>query len=442
MVFGHGSLFALFFAGICLTGWLAGCGEDSIGLSQQSAALMPAPVAASVVASAAAPVAVRVVAGGESKVHASHVRRMIIGPHVNQPSSFPGYGGFVGWESPLRLADGTMMVGFSAGYWHVSLPTPLHVPAPLLSSWQGVGFPMGVEAPTGGRAMYVRSLDGGRTWSRPETLIDTPWDDRHPSFVQLRDGTILAMLFTYPGYGDYSQSPELAYHTAFIRSTDGGRTWDRELRRLPSPFLADASDGPPVQLADGSVVVAAYGQPSSGAQYQIGIFRSTDSGLNWEHLSTVSADHTMSESSLVQLPSGRLVLLARSEGDIAFSDDLGRTFSTPRSFGIRMFEPGLLRLRDGTLMALHGSPNAGGLRVILSNDGGQTWLAPAPNAGFTVDSGVYGYGKGIELPDGSVYVVYIDSGGHRSDDARNEAIWALRIKVRPDHQGIDLLPPF
>ena len=139
---------------------------------------------------------VRIVEGGESIAQAVECRRMLVGPGVNQPDPFPGHEGFVGWESPLRLRDGTMLVGFSAGYWHASPPTPLRVPPEKIKNWQQLGMPIGIDAPRGGRAMSIRSVDGGRNWSKPETLIDTPWDDRHPNFVELPDETILCTFFT------------------------------------------------------------------------------------------------------------------------------------------------------------------------------------------------------------------------------------------------------
>jgi hypothetical protein len=107
---------------------------------------------------------------------------------------------------------------------------------------------------------------------------------------------------------------------------------------------------------------------------------------------------------------------------------------------MRMFEPSLLSLSDGTLLCLHGSYGAGGQRAIFSTDGGQTWIAPALHHGFAVDSSVYGYGRGTLLPDGSVFMAYIHTGGHAAKDARTEAIWGMRLRVRSDHSGIDLLP--
>lgn len=384
-------------------------------------------------------VEVKVVSGGEASAKATECRRMLVGPGVNQPDPHPGYAGFVGWDAPLRLRNGTLLVSFSTGYWHASPPTPLKLDAKTLATWKKLGMP-DVAAPRGGRAMLIRSTDNGKTWSKPETILDTPWDDRSPDLVELPDGTILCTLFTYPGLEDAQGDPAVACRTAVIRSTDGGRTWEQELRRLPSPFGSDATDGPAIVLKDGSVLLAVYGSPSKGVPEQNAIFRSRDQGRSWELLSVIKADHEMSESALAELPDGRLVLIARPQGDITWSSDGGRSWTKPVSFGMRMYEPGLLVLRDGTLLCLHGSYGAGGFRAIWSTDGGQTWIAPAAKYGFVVDRAVYGYGRGIELPDGSVLAVYIHTGGHATRDAQTEALWAIRLRVRADHSGIDLLP--
>ncbi len=385
-------------------------------------------------------VEVKVVAGGEASAKSAECRRMLVGPGVNQPEPHPGYYGFLGWDAPLRLRDGTLLVSFSTGYWHASPPTPLRIGEKNLAAWTKMGMPTNVDAPRGGRAMLIRSTDNGKTWSKPETILDSPMDDRSPDMIELPDGTILCTLFTYSGAEPPVKDPELATRTAIIRSTDGGKTWEPTLHRLPSPFIFDATDGPAIVLKDGSVLLAVYGSPAVGVPEQNAIFRSTDSGKTWELLSVIKSDHEMSESSVAQLPDGRLVLITRSEGDIAWSSDGGRTWTPPVSIGIRMYEPGLLVLRDGTLLCLHGSYGAGGLRAIFSTDGGQTWIAPNAKYGFAVDPSVYGYGRGIELPDGSVLAVYLHTGGHRTHDAQTEALWAIRLRVRPDHSGIDLLP--
>ena len=44
------------------------------------------------------------------------------------------------------------------------------------------------------------------------------------------------------------------------------------------------------------------------------------------------------------------------------------------------------------------------------------------------------------LPDGTVSLVYLHTGGHRPEHARTEALWGLRVKIHDDAGGIDILP--
>ena len=370
---------------------------------------------------------------------ASAHRRMLVGPGHNQPEPFPGYTGFVGWASPCLLRNGDMLVTFSAGYWHASPPTPLVGDPDTIREWARIGMPQNLEAPTGGRAMIMRSTDRGRTFSRPETLIDTPADDRHPSVIELADGTLLCSFFAYTG-------PHDRCGTHVVRSFDGGQTWEKDACKLPSPMGWDGTDGAWAQMEDGSVLLAVYGGVESvGGMSHIGLFRTKDSGETWEMVSVVKCEHEMSEPGLALLPDGRLVLMTRPEGDIAWSEDGGETWSSPVSFGMRMYEPGLLVTQDGTLVCTFGTYNGhdgiSGLHVILSRDGGETWAAPAADYGFTLDGSVYGYGRGVLLPDGSIYTTYLDNGAFTVEQVARESIWAVRFRIREDGRGIETLPP-
>ena len=389
------------------------------------------------------PPAVKVVQGGDPAQDYRECRSMLVGPGVNQPDPYPGYGGFVGWQSPIVLVDGTMLVGFSSGYWHASPPTAYFAENPAaMEKWKKIGMPTDVDAPRGGRAEIIRSTDGGKTWSKPTVLLDTPWDDRAPNFCQLKNGTILCSLFTYPGpmAADLARDPNKTALTGIICSFDNGRTWEQEPKRLPVPFVFDATDGPIIELQDGSALICVYGKTVDAQHDMVAFCRSTDGGDTWEFLSTVSTDHEMSETGVAQLPDGRLVLIARPEGDISWSRDGGRSWTKPVPLGIRLFEPRLMTLRDGTLLCLHGSYGKGGFRAMFSTDGGQTWTCPDEKWGFPVDPSVYGYGQAVELPDGSVWAAYIHTGGHTTKDAKTEALWSIRLRVRPGHDGIDLLP--
>ena len=414
-----------------------------IVLFAAAAALCSASVLLAEDARAPVSPAVKVIQGGDPAQDYRQCRSMLVGPDVNQPDPYPGYGGFVGWQSPIVLHDGTMLVGFSSGYWHASPPTAYFAENPAaMEKWKKIGMPTEIDAPRGGRAEIIRSTDAGKTWSKPTVLLDTPWDDRAPNFCQLKDGRILCSLFTYPGPSatDLARDPAKTALTGIIRSFDNGKTWEQEPKRLPVPFVFDATDGPIIELQDGSALICVYGKTVDAPHDMVAFCRSTDGGDTWELLSTVSGDHEMSETAVAQLPDGRLVLIARPEGDVAWSSDGGRSWSKPVSFGIRLFEPRLMTLRDGTLLCLHGSYGKGGFRAMFSTDSGRTWTCPDEKWGFSVDPSVYGYGQAVELSDGSVWAAYIHTGGHSTEAARTEALWSIRLRVRPGHDGIDLLP--
>jgi hypothetical protein len=76
--------------------------------------------------------------------------------------------------------------------------------------------------------------------------------------------------------------------------------------------------------------------------------------------------------------------------------------------------------------------------LAISAPTGGTWIALAKGHGFLVGSS-YGYGKAMGLSDGSLFIAYIATGGHRTEDARSNAIRCIRLRVRADHSGLDLL---
>ena len=80
----------------------------------------------------------------------------------------------------------------------------LHV---VWSNWNGANADV----------VYMRSTDGGATWTSPVTIAGGPGDQFFP-WVAARNGTVYASWFNRAGTGD-------TYSIAGAASTDGGATW-------------------------------------------------------------------------------------------------------------------------------------------------------------------------------------------------------------------------
>lgn len=123
-----------------------------------------------------------------------------------------------------RLADGELVAVFYAGYGHVSLPK--------------------ADAPKGGRICLMRSKDNGRTWSEPVALVDLDGDDRDPSIMQTKQGTLICSFMTYHGRAEVPVS----FVVRVMQSFDQGKTCGKHLslsllpsRRSPPPAAPSLS---------------------------------------------------------------------------------------------------------------------------------------------------------------------------------------------------------
>ena len=358
-------------------------------------------------------------------------RSMLVGPWVHHPEEYQGYNGFVAWPGITRLKSGRLLLTFSSGYWHASPPLNRDIlKDPECSEkfyeWEKIGMPY-INAPRGGRAHMMHSDDQGLTWTDPVTLVDTELDDRHPTILELDDGTLLCTFFAY-------RFPGVA-QAKYILSHDHGQTWSDPME-LPGDAAA-FGNGSAIQLMDGSIVIAAdQDSPKEG----IAILRSTDRSETFDLASVVEKDYPQFEPTIAQLKDGQLVLITRPKGDISWSKDNGETWTPPVSTGVPLFDPHLVVMPNGVLACFHASYKVGGLHVMLSPDNGHTWHVPKEQIGYAIDPSVYGYSHPVLLPDGTVYLVYIHTGGHRPADARTQALWSLRIRINDNADGIEILP--
>jgi hypothetical protein len=261
-----------------------------------------------------------------------------------------------------------------------------------------------------GRLDWIASRDGGRTWSKPEVIVDSEWDDRNPAAGVMRDGTVVvayAEASTYNARGEFDVGAG-SYTPRCVRSTDGGRTWSKPVTIETKPIPNASPYGHIVTQDDGTSLMSLYQFPSERAF----LLRSRDSGRTWIDVSELPGHD---ETALIACRRDRILAFARPDGsrthglEISESLDGGRTWTAPTP----MLKPGqwpfdVLRLRSGHLLVTHGNRTGPfGVGALLSTDDGKTWQ-PVPRGLLADDaeSGDCGYPSGVQLDDGTIVTLF------------------------------------
>ena len=279
-----------------------------------------------------------------------------------------------------------------------------------------------------GRLDWVRSTDGGRTWTL-KLLVDGPMDHRNPAVGQLKDGTVLVAYEIDRSYGPNGE--RLKDFTSgglyTMRSNDRGDTWKGPFK-LPISLEDCASPfGKIVQLSDGTALLNVYF--GKGPHPATKVYRSKDSGETWGDPSVIAENYD--ETSLLVLPDERILAVLRSSvgGHLAtsFSSDKGRTWSAPHQVTRDNEHPAdVILLKDGRLLLAYGERNRPfGVRAMLSRDLGQTW---GPNIIILADDAQRpdcGYPSSAEVAPGKIVTVY-----YGVDEVKDKS------PVSPDLRGI------
>jgi len=331
------------------------------------------------------------------------------------------WGNYEAFPDVCRLAGGDLFVVFYAGTGHVTLPSD--------------------NAPTGGSVDGMRSSDGGKTWSEPSLVIDTPQDDRDPHVCQLANGDLLVTFFTRSVQRKGDASLEVG-HVWVVRSTDNGKTWDAE----PTPVAPTPYDdyqgvssvfisGPPMQLEGEHVILPVYGTVSPG-HYETAMIHSKDFGKTWGDASRVDPEQSAGfsygfcEACVARLADGRLITIMRPGMHQSYSDDEGYTWSKATQLPHRGDAPTVIRTKDNVLVCAHRHP---GTAVSISNDDGATWRAP-----WQIDTVGGAYPGLAELDDGSIVCIYYEEGAGSSI---REAVFRVEPGIRLHDLDVRWPPP-
>jgi sialidase-1 len=303
-----------------------------------------------------------------------------------------------------------------------------------------------------GRVEWMRSRDGGRTWSWPEVLLNSPIDDRDSGVLETPSGSLLVTTFTSLAYeavlreasgwaaeklerwqaANLRTTPEQRHallDTWMLRSTDGGMTWSAPYR------VAVNSPHGPTALADGRLLYA--GKQLWRPGQKVGVCESSDDGKTWRWLSEIRArpgDTVVQYHELhaVQAADGRVIVHIRNHnpqnrGETLQTEsaDGGRTWTTPHAIGVWGLPSHLLRLRDGRLLMSYGYRRAPfGNQARMSSDHGGTWSEPMviSDDGAVVD---LGYPATVELDNGQFITVWYESLRGSAHAVLRQARWSM-----------------
>jgi len=322
-------------------------------------------------------------------------------------------GRYIGWPTICRRRNGELLCVFSGD-------RDEHV------------CPWGV-------VQMIRSQDDGATWSEPETICNTPLDDRDAGIIETKAGTLVVAWFTSLAFesgarAKKDQNPVMmawarhadkltptirdqyfGYWT--VRSEDGGQTWDSPARTLGS------TPHGPIELADGRLLYV--GRRNPHRETELTVEESKDDGKSWQQIASLQTAPedpitNFHEPHVVECADGKLVTQYRyhymadgrqdntkSSLRQAESTDGGHTWTTLHEVPLVGYPPHLLRLRNGWLLSVYGRRfGAYGEYACISRDNGETWdveheikLAGALN-------GDLGYPASTQLEDGSIITIF------------------------------------
>ena len=254
-----------------------------------------------------------------------------------------------------------------------------------------------------------RSSDGGTTWERQGPVRDRSWDTVHYSdflgtITALRDGSLLLRCdrldMTDPDVLAFNETTGgwMPWELCVCRSTDAGRTWSdpatMNIRHHFGEEVEPVPSGRMIELNDGAwfLCVETWKTHDNDGPFNLdshALF-SRDEGVTWDDKVEVAVgapdNLSFSHGFPIELDDGRLFAsFWAAEPQLqsyyglyttTSTDATARTWTPPRKTGIPGQTSCAAELGDGRMMMVYShrdDPDQPGVKVVRSDDGGETW---------------------------------------------------------------------
>ena len=221
-------------------------------------------------------------------------------------------------------------------------------------------------------------------------------------FITLKDGRIL---FVYTHFTDGAADHSSAF-LAGRYSSDGGKTWTKQDKTImPNDAQQNIMSVSLLRLQDGTIALF-YLRKNSIHDLRPVMRISRDEGATWSEATEIIpvsevGYYVMNNDRVIQLKNGRLVLPLALHQNLSgsnrfnpnarflcyYSDDLGKSWHRGQAAEVEtqpgkkqpyMQEPGIVQLKDGTVMGFCRT-NGGSQYVATSKDGGKTFSTLKPS---------------------------------------------------------------